>query len=339
MIWLIAGLGAALFATGCHRPAPVPAVESAGLPVAEVAVVTATLGNRAAMEDVTGTVRPRTRAAIEAKVVGRLATLRVAPGQSVKSGDLLAEVDIAEIRARAEQARATAEQAVRELNRVRTLLSQEAVTQAEFDAVESRARVARAAVAEAEVMEGYARVTAPFDGVVTRKLADAGNQVGPGRPILELENPATLRFEADVPVSLMDRIRIGDRREVTVVTIAEVLTGVVGEVDPSAEVASRTARVRLDLPPDPRLRAGLFGRVAIPVGESSLLVVPDAAVMRRGQLEFVMVVKDGQARLRMVRTGKHQAGEVEVLSGLEAGEQVVGAGAGSVMDGQPVRAR
>lgn len=332
-------LAGAALAAGCHRESPSGAQPGADLPAAEVTAQAARPGTYRSTEEVVGTVRARTRAVIEAKVSGRLTVLRAAPGQRVGAGEPLAELDAQEIQARVEQARAVWQQADRELARFRTLLSQEAVTPSEFEAVESRHRVARATLTEAETQLGYTRVTAPFAGVVTRKLADTGDLVGPGRPILELEDPAVLRFEADVPASLVGRVKIGDRLAVTVVSVAGPVEGTVSEIEPSADPASRTFRIRLDLPSGIGAQGGLFGRVGIPAGESPVLAVPSGAVLTRGQLEFAYVVTNERAWLRLIRTGKRLGSEVEVLAGLEPGERVATSGASGLRDGQPVRVR
>lgn len=81
--------------------------------------------------------------------------------------------------------------------------------------------------------------------------------------------------------------------------------------------------VKLDLPSNPSLRPGQFGRVSVPLQETSVLFVPQSAVQQRGQLELVHVVKDGKAVLRLVKTGRHAGDQVEVLSGIEDGDQVV----------------
>lgn len=333
---LLAGVALAI---GCHREAPSGAKPGPDLPVAEVTAQAARPGTYQSTDEVVGTVRARTRAVIEAKVSGRLTALRAAPGQRVGAGDLLAELEAQEVQARVEQARAVLQQAERELARFRTLLSQEAVTPSEFESVESRHRVARATLSEVETLLGYTRVTAPFAGVVTRKLADTGDLAGPGRPIVELEDPAVLRFEADVPASLIGRVRIGDRLPIHIVSVTGSVEGTVSEIEPSADPASRTFRIRLDLPSGIGAQGGLFGRVGIPAGESSLLAVPSRAVLRRGQLEFAYVVTNERAWLRLIRTGKRLGSEVEVLAGLEPGEQVATDGVGGLRDGQPVRVR
>ena len=105
---------------------------------------------------------------------------------------------------------------------------------------------------------------------------------------------------------------------------------------PVAEAVSRTYRVTLDLPVLPGLRAGQFGRVAVLTGQTTVPHVPSVAVFQRGQLEYVVVAFEGRAQLRLVRTGKRLASEVEVISGLEIGEKVVAMDPDRVREGQPL---
>ena len=101
----------------------------------------------------------------------------------MKAGDLLAELDVQEIRAKREQAKAVLDQAQRDLGRQEQLIASKATSQQELDAAAARVKVADAGLNEAETMLGYARVTAPFDGVITRKLADLGDLAMPGKPL------------------------------------------------------------------------------------------------------------------------------------------------------------
>lgn len=346
---LAVAVAVAVGVTGCHPEGGGTRVVEA-LPVVPVRVAAASAGRHAAIEEVVGTVRPRVRAVLESKVSGRISALRAVPGQAVKAGEVLVEVDAREIEARVEQARAVLEQAERDLARFATLLRQEAVTRAEHDAVEARQRVAKAALAEAETMRGYTRVAAPFDGLVSRKLAEVGDLAAPGRGLLEVEDPATARFEADMPLGLSGKVQLGAKFPVTLNDggAGAVVEGRVSEIEPVADPVSRTFRVKLDLAPDARWRAGMFGRVAVPGAESVLLSVPAASVVVRGQMEYVLVESGGKARLRVVRTGKRIGDDVQVLSGLEAGERVVAGrvdgpgaagGVGTIQDGQPVEAR
>ena len=97
--------------------------------------------------------------------------------------------------------------------------------------------------------------------------------------------------------------------------------------------------MKLDLTGTPGLRAGQFGRVAMPVGETAALRVPVAAVTQRGQMELVFIVREKQAQLRLVKTGKRIGTEVELVSGVSAGEQVVVENVAGLVDGQPVEVK
>lgn len=324
-----------LLLIACGRHEPVPAA-SATLPRLEVKVQTAALQPGTAVEEVVGTVRSKLRAMVEAKVSGRVLEYLATPGAMVKAGDLLARLDVQEIQAKVDQAKALLDQAQRDFARQQQLAASNATTRQETDAANARLKVAVAGVSEAETMMGYARVTAPFDGVVTRKLADVGDLAMPGKPLLEIEAPTALRFEADLPEAILDRIRMGATMPVKIASVTAPLDAIVSEIAPVADPVSRTFQVKLDLPAAEGLRTGQFGRVAVPVAETKLLLVPPDAVMKRGQMELVFVAKEGIAALRLVKTGKVLAAGVEVLSGLEAGEAVVISNPAQLADGQPV---
>jgi RND family efflux transporter MFP subunit len=305
-------------------------------PTADVRVATVSSAARTSSEEVVGTIRPKLQAVIEAKVSGRIETLAVAPGQKVKAGDLIAQLDAREIQAKLDQARAMRDQATRELERARKLFEQKITAQAEFDAVEARQRVAAAAATEAETALGYSKIVAPFDGVVTRKLADVGDLAAPGKPIVEMEDPSALRFEAGVPETLIGSIHIADKLPVRVSSLNGDLQGTVVEVAPVADSATRTFLVKLDLPSTESLRSGQFGRVIVPTGKGDTLWVPASAVVTRGQMETVFVAVNQHAQLRLVRTGKRTAKEIELLAGISSGESVVVEGAEQLRDGQPI---
>lgn len=304
------------------------------LPAAEVRVQTVEAKPHVATEDVVGTVNPKLRSVIEAKVSGRIDKMLVATGQRVKSGELLAGLDAREIQARLDQAHAVREQTGSDLKRFTELLQRRVIARQEFEGVQARARVAQAAVSEAETMLGYTKITAPFDGVITRKLADVGDLATPGKPLLEMEEPSALRFEAAVPEAIIARVEPGAKLRVSLASGE--IEGTVAEIAPAGDPNSRTFLVKLDLPPTPGLRTGQFGRVGIPTSETKVLHVPGSAVIERGQMELVFVVAGNRVELRLVKTGKRIGDEIEVVSGIDAGEQVVTGGAASLVDGEPI---
>jgi len=335
VVWLLSLVlagGGALVGCGSHPQHPA----APSLPAVPVRVQTVQPRQRTATEEVVGTVRSKLRSVIEAKVSGRIARMLVVPGQQVQAGALLVELDAREIQARYDQARALLEQAEREYKRRQALLKDNTISPAEFDAAESQLRVAQAAVQEAETLLTYTKVVAPFTGLVTAKRADVGDLAAPGKPLLEMEDPTTLRLEADVPEALLDKVKLGDKLPVTIPAAGLTVVGVVSEITPVADPASRTFPVKVDLPPAAGLRSGQFGRVAVPVAQLQAIRVPSQAVILRGQMELAFVVSDGRAQMRLVKTGKRLDGEVEIVSGLNAGEQLVVDGAAGLRDGQPV---
>ncbi|MEI8387402.1 MAG: efflux RND transporter periplasmic adaptor subunit [Verrucomicrobiota bacterium] len=327
-------LALALAVAGCGKKADSIREQ---LPAVEVSVQTIESKPHVASEEVVATVNSKQRSVIESKVSGRIEKMLVTPGQQVKASELLAQLDVREIQARLDQATPVREQAEKDLKRFTDLLAKRVITQQEFEGAQSKARVAGAAVIEAETMLGYAKVTAPFSGVITRKLADVGDLATPGKPLVEMEDPAALRLEAAVPEAIIDRVALGSKLMVRIGPNA--FEGVVREMSPTADPNSRTLLVKLDLPATPGLRTGQFGRVAVPVAETSVLRVPASAILRRGQMELVFIRNDKHAQLRIVKTGKPVGGEIEIVSGVSAGEQVITEGAAGLADGQPIEVR
>jgi RND family efflux transporter MFP subunit len=334
----LAALSFAIVISGC-RDRKESVLTAPLLPVVPVRIHTVESKSHLATEEAVGTVRAKLHAAIEAKVSGRIEKMLVAPGQMVKAGDLLAQLDAREIQARLDQALTLRDQSKRDTERLRGLLANNAISRQELETMESRAHVAVSSVTEAETMLGYTKIVAPFDGVITRKLADVGDLATPGRPLLELDDPKALRLEADVPEALIARVQLGAKLEVRAAALDSAIPSVVSEIAPVADPASRTFNVKLDLPANPGLRAGQFARVTVPVGESKALRAPVSAVTQRGQMELIFVVVDKRAQLRFVKTGKRIGDEVELVSGVSAGEQVVVEGASQLRDGQAVEVK
>jgi membrane fusion protein, multidrug efflux system len=217
---------------------------------------------------------------------------------------------------------------------VERAIAEAQVVQARRQQALARIEGVKAEIASIQVTQGYARITAPFAGIVTAKQADVGAMAAPGTPLLTLEDSRRYWLEAAVPESQVAAIRLGQSLRVQVEDAGLSITAGVSEIVPSADPSTRTTLVRLDLPASPRLRSGLFGRVWVPVGRRQTLQVARAAIVERGQLQGVYVVgRDSIARFRLVRTGQTNRDATEILSGLTGGEQVVLAGTDRVTDG------
>lgn len=194
--------------------------------------------------------------------------------------------------------------------------------------VAARIDQARADVEAAQIYAGYARITSPVEGLVVSKQAEIGGLAAPGVPLLTIEGTGRsggLRLEATVEESRLGAIALGTAARVGIDSLGGLeLAGRVVEIVPAADPASRTFTVRIELPANPSLRSGQFGRVQFQAGERKGLSIPANAVVRRGQLTGVYVIDEkGIANLRLITLGRQDGDRLEVLSGLDAGETIV----------------
>lgn len=242
------------------------------------------------------------------------------------------------------------------------LKQQNAVSPQEFDEVEARQRAAEANLAAtkakqaqagamkaraaseaqaAETVAGYARVVAPFDGVVVRRQVEPGSMVMPGMPLIVVEDRSKYRMEVTVDAARAVGIVRGASARVRLDAMPDrSFSGKVAEIEAGAESTSQTLRVKIDLPTDAALRSGLFGRAWFPRGERKALALPRTAIIERGQLRGVYALdKDHVARLRLVTLGAEAGDHVEILSGLSEGESVLLDPAGRELDGRKVMAQ
>jgi multidrug resistance efflux pump len=189
--------------------------------------------------------------------------------------------------------------------------------------LEAQLQQAQAAELEARTMLSYAVIRAPFSGRVTRKMVDVGDMVTPGQPLFLLDVPAQPQLHAYIAESLITYLQPGQVLKVEIEALSATLEGAIAEIVPQAEPASRTTLVKIALTPMPALVTGLYGRVDIPYGIYRSLVVPATAVKEVGQLHLVTVLDiDGYPHRRFVTLGRRHDDLVEVLTGLQEGEEV-----------------
>ena len=200
----------------------------------------------------------------------------------------------------------------------------------------ARRSQAEAEISAARVALDYATLTAPFAALVTERKADPGSLATPGAPLLTLEREGNLRLEASIDESRLGLVRAGESVAVEIDGLNRTVSGRVAEVVPSVDAATRSFTVKIDLPALPGLRSGMFGRAAFAAGKRGALLVPQSAVVERGQIRSVYVVEGDTARLRFVTLGEERDDQREVLSGLTAGERIVVMPAPLLSDGARV---
>jgi len=157
----------------------------------------------------------------------------------------------------------------------------------------------------------------------TQRKADPGSLATPGTTLLTLEREGNPRLEASIDESRLGLVRVGETVTVEIDGLNRSVSGRVAEVVPSVDAATRSFTVKIGLPALPGLRSGMFGRAGFAAGKRGALLVPQSAVLERGQIRSVYVVEGDTARLRLVTLGERRNDQREVLSGLTPGERII----------------
>ncbi|MEW6353192.1 MAG: efflux RND transporter periplasmic adaptor subunit [Pseudomonadota bacterium] len=316
-----------------------PAGSSGGPPAIPVEI--ASVQQAAVSTDIpaVGTLRANESVMIRPEIAGRVQAIHFEEGAAVRKGDELITLDDSE--PRAQLAESSAAVKLNQLNFKRTqemfakkLLSQQEYDQAQANLVESQARQN---LHEAQLAK--TRLRAPFDGVLGLRRVSPGDYLQLGQDVVNLEDISTLKLDFRVPETYLARIKSG--QEVTLKVDAypgKTFNGVIYSIDPRIDEQTRTLQLRARVPNDEiLLRPGMFARVAVVLKRTQSLVVPEQALVPKGNEQFVYRVADGKALLIKVQTGQRRAGQVEIVSGLNARDTVVTAGQTKLRDGAPVR--
>jgi RND family efflux transporter MFP subunit len=328
-----------LMLVGC-KPAAIPAPTEA----TSVGVAVVGEGPAQAAIETNGIVVTRDELGLSFKVAGIVREISVVEGQSVKRGQRLAALELAEIDARLTSARELAAQAGRDLARGTQLRTDGLISAHDLEVLHTNAAVATATLQEVQFNRDFSTIDAPDDGLILRKSAEARELVQAGQPILLLGPKASGYI---VRTGLSDRdivkLRLGDPATIRLdAWPGEVLQGKVIEIPGAADPANGLFRAEIALEPTKlRLVSGLVVRLRLTPASSktgSLPYAPFAAVIEAdGDRAAVFVASDGVARRRAVRVAFINSNGVAIADGLAAGETVVTDGALYLADGERIR--
>jgi RND family efflux transporter MFP subunit len=311
-------------------------------PAIEVAVVPAQIKAVGNGFETDGVAQPVKQSSIAAQTSGRVITMQVKAGDKVRAGQLLATVDDSETLTGVQRSQAQVAQAQAELrnaqanfDRTRDLLAKGFVSAAAMDTADSQLKSAQASRDQASAVQrqsgltqGFTRVTAPFDAVVWQTTAEVGDLAFPGKALLTLYAPLPMRVVVQIPVSRSAQLRQDAAIEVAVpVNVGEPQWIRPSQVTrlPIADPVAQTVEWRLELPAATAtsLLPGQPVKVRIAAGQTRRLVIPNSAVLRRGELTAVYVVSGKGFALKAIRIGTDHAGQgVEVLAGLTESDRV-----------------
>jgi membrane fusion protein (multidrug efflux system) len=272
------------------------------------------------------------------EIQGRLTEILVREGSEVRAGTPLFKVDDAELRALVDQLTAERDRALQALERTRSLIDENAASEADLEDTEANARSREAQLQLQQVRLERTTVRAPFAGVVGERFVSVGDYVTTATRLTTLQTVDPQRAAFQVPERFAERLAVGQDVRFSVAAVDRAFAGVVDFVDPVVQVPARTVLVKARVPNPARLlRPGMFieATLVMEVRGDAVVIAEDAVLPLEGA-DYVWVVVDGVVQRREVTLGVRTPGLVEVTSGVAAGESVVVGGLQRLFDGAPV---
>ena len=312
----------------------------AGGPAASVPVEVAAVQRRSISSfiETNGTVEAENEVDIVARVTAPIVELKVEEGMEVRQGQLLARLDDSEIKSQAEISRVNLKEAELSYERAKTLRDSLLVSPEEFEQAQTRVDTARAQYESDRIQLSYTEIRAPFGGLIVSRYIDLAQQVNPGNPLFRISDFIPLLCPIQVPERDLPRLRLGQRAYLTFEAWpGERFTAEVLRIRPVVDAATGTVRVTLDVDAQGRLRPGMFARVYVETEtRDDTLVIPKAALSLESIGDTVYVAAGEAASRRSVDLGFREGDFVEILTGVEEGEQVIVVGQDGLSEGTPV---
>lgn len=321
-----------------------------GPPPAVVEIVTVQPTSLRDAVDFTGQLDAEESVMLRPETAGIIEEIAFTEGQAVESGQVLFRLRSDEQKALLHAAQAALVLAERNHSRAAELRKEGVLAVEDYDRSFAELERARAAVEVAEVALARTVIRAPFDGVVGRRFVSPGDHVrggggtgADGTGLVEVDAVSTLQLLFSVPERAINRMQLGVPLEVSVAPYpGERFAGNIDFVAPTVDPNSRRLLVKARIPnPEQKLRPGLSATVHLELGyRPDAIVLPESALVYDAGGSFVWrVTADGTAARVPVEVGTRQAGQVEILAGIGAGDRIVAAGTNKVAPGRPVQGR
>ncbi len=263
---------------------------------------------------------------LAAQTTGRITTLQVKVGDAVKAGQVLARIDERIAADQMAASRAQLDAARNEFERSQQLLEKQFISKAAMDRAEAQYKALRAQANSAATQTQLHTIVAPYAGVIAAAPIELGDMAMPGKSLFTLYDPQHLRVVINVPETIADTLRNDAPAALEIPAASQKLQISAIEILPTRDASAHTAQLRLPLPANMRgIEPGQFARANLPTraAAASALLIPQNAVLHRSEFDAVYVV-DGarKPQLRQVRLGRVDSANIEVLSGLDAGERI-----------------
>ncbi|MBU1298887.1 MAG: efflux RND transporter periplasmic adaptor subunit [Bacteroidetes bacterium] len=290
--------------------------------------------------DFAGTIMAWRETNLGAQTSGRIEKIFVKEGDEVKEGDILVQMDDTQLT----QARIQYELAKEDFQRMKPLFDEGSISPQQFEKVKGGYETAKATY---ELILRNTQLRAPFSGIITAKRMNEGEVflLAPGSggapSVVNLMQISQLKVLVNAPESDFPNVRLGQKATLVVdIYPNQTFSGTVSRVDPVINPTTRSFTVELKIPNDKRiLRPGMFARVMIKTGDIDALIIPRSALIKQlgTNILYTYIIENDAAKRREVTLGKEMDAIVEVLSGLEIGNQLVVKGMGRLKDGSRVQ--
>lgn len=305
----------------------------------------AVIGTRSFTDEirVLGVARGRRSVNITSSTSELITRVLFTDGQRVAAGTPLVELQAREEDAGIIEARAQVAQAQRQYDRYKTLADRGIAPRVTAEDAETGLETAQAALNAAQARRGDRMIRAPFAGVLGLSSVTPGTLVSPGGVITTLDDIAVVRVDFPVPERYLGALRTGASIRATIDAYGdEVFSGRIALIDTRINEQTRAVTARAEIPnPGARIRPGMAVRVAVEQGQRTSPAAPEAAVQYEGDGAFVYRIARGErgstAQRVEVETGSVEGGFVEIVSGLDVGDRIVGSGLNRIQPGAPVR--
>src|SRR5215831_8593121 len=286
-----------------------------------------------------GTAKANEAIDITAKVSNRVKAIRFREGQSVRTGDVLVELDPEESAADLAVAEAALSDSKSQVKRSRELFQTKVLSAQQMEQLESTNQANEARVASAKARYNEQIIRAPFSGRVGLRNVSVGGLVSPGTVITTLDDLSVMKVDFSVPETFLSVLKEGLEIDATTTAYSgEQFRGTVLSVGSRVDTMSRSVLVRGQLANrEGKLKPGMFMTVHLRSADINALVIPEQSLVPERDKQFVFAVRDGKAVKTEIVVGRRRPGEVEVLKGLQAGDVVVTEGTQKVRDGGTVR--
>ena len=333
----VAGLYWKFFSSASSAPKPAATAKGGlALPVKVGVVRSGTISEEISA---VGTLLANESVMIRPERDGRITAIHFTEGQLVRKGEKLVSLDTAEIEAQLAAARSEENLNRSRLKRAEELHEKKFISAQALDDAREAMNQSTARHAEVKARVEKSTVFAPFEGVAGLRQVSPGAYAKAGQDVARLEGIGTLKLDFRVPELYLGRIRPQQEVHVQLDAYgAEIFRGEIYAIEPSVDEQTRTVLLRARVPnPGARLKPGMFARVVLVLEtRDNALVIPEQALMPLGKDRFVYRLVDGKAVLAKIELGLRRPGEVEIRSGLTAGETIIVDGQLRLKDGAPV---